>query len=102
MDSTEILKKYCNEKYGNEVVIKTYTIQEIKQIIDFTKQLMLGVVMHWVAFSETKPETGQWLLVSAPTGRHIAWYNGFQFEDRAGYNIENVTHWMQIPEPPYA
>jgi hypothetical protein len=53
-----------------------------------------------VAVSENKPEVGQWLLVYAPSGRHIAWYNGFQFEDRADYNIEGVTHWMQIPEPP--
>lgn len=62
----------------------------------------LGAVMHWAAVSETKPEIGQWLLVYAPTGRHIAWYNGFQFDDRADYNIEGVTHWMQIPEPPCA
>lgn len=59
-------------------------------------------VMCWVAISENKPEAGQWLLVYASSGRHIAWYNGFQFEDRAGYNIEGVTHWMQIPEPPCA
>jgi len=57
-------------------------------------------VMCWVAVSENKPEEGQWLLVYASSGRHIAWYNGFQFEDRADYNIEGVTHWMQIPEPP--
>lgn len=57
-------------------------------------------VMCWVAVSENKPEVGQWLLVYASSGRHIAWYNGFQFEDRADYNIEGVTHWMQIPEPP--
>ena len=59
-------------------------------------------VMHWVAVSENKPDAGQWLLVYAPSGRHIAWYNGFQFEDRADYNIKGVTHWMQIPEPPCA
>lgn len=58
-------------------------------------------VMCWVALSETKPEIGQWLLVYAPSGRHIAWYNGYQFEDRANYNIKGVTHWMQFPEPPF-
>jgi len=63
-------------------------------------QSNIAAVMHWVAVSENKPEVGQWLLVYAPSGRHIAWYNGFQFEDRADYNIEGVTHWMQIPEPP--
>lgn len=57
-------------------------------------------VMCWVAVTENKPKAGQWLLVYASSGRHIAWYNGFQFEDRADYNIEGVTHWMQIPEPP--
>lgn len=57
-------------------------------------------VICWVAISELKPDVGQWLLVYAPSGRHIAWYNGYQFEDRADYNIEGVTHWMQIPEPP--
>lgn len=57
-------------------------------------------VVCWVAVSKTKPEIGQWLLVYAPTGRHIAWYNGYQFEDRADYDIEGVTHWMKIPEPP--
>lgn len=57
-------------------------------------------IICWVAISETKPEIGQWLLVYALSGRHIAWYNGHQFEDRGDYNIEGVTHWMQIPEPP--
>ena len=41
MDSKEILKRYCKAKYGNEIVIKTYDIQEIKQIIDFTHQLLI-------------------------------------------------------------
>jgi hypothetical protein len=45
MNSKEILKMYCKEKYDNEIVIKTYSIQEIVQIIDFTKQLMLGGVV---------------------------------------------------------
>jgi len=45
MDTKEILKKYCKNKYGNEIVIKTYDIQEVKDIIDFTKkQLKLYVV----------------------------------------------------------
>ena len=45
METTEILKKYCKQKYGSEIVIKTYSIQEIKQIIDFTKQLLLSDVV---------------------------------------------------------
>lgn len=44
MDSKEILKRYCKAKYGNEIVIKTYDIQEIKQIIDFTQQLNIHSV----------------------------------------------------------
>lgn len=55
--------------------------------------------LHWIAISEHKPVAGQWLLVYAPSGRHIAWYNGHKFDDRAKYNIAGVTHWMQIPEP---
>ena len=55
------------------------------------------IELRWVAVLETKPEVGQWLLVYAPTGRHIAWYDGYSFQDRG---VRNVTHWMQIPEPP--
>lgn len=57
-------------------------------------------VICWVAVTEQTPEIGQWLLVYAPSGRYIAWYNGYQFEDRADCIIEEVTHWMKIPEPP--
>ena len=45
METTEILKKYCEHKYRNEIVIKTYDIQEVKQIIDFTKQLLIHSVV---------------------------------------------------------
>lgn len=74
-------------------------MENIKEKVE-TKALSQDAVMCWVAVSENKPEVGQWLLVCASSGRYIAWYNGLQFEDRAGYNIEGVTHWMQIPEPP--
>ena len=60
------------------------------------------VVSGWVAVAETLPSVGQWLLVFAKeSGRHIAWYNGYQWEDREDYNITGVSHWMSIPEPPF-
>jgi len=64
--------------------------------------LLKPVVSGWVAVTDKLPEVGQWLLVYAKeSGRHIAWYNGHQWEDRAGYNINGVSHWMSIPEPPF-
>lgn len=59
-----------------------------------------GVKLRWIPVEEKLPEVGQWLLVYARSGRHIAWFNGFLFEDRAEYNIEGITHWMHIPKPP--
>jgi len=56
MDKVEILKKYCKQKYGNEVVIKTYSINEVKDIIDFTKKQLLlhGVSTRTFRFSGMK------------------------------------------------
>ncbi|MCP4105383.1 MAG: hypothetical protein GY749_07590 [Desulfobacteraceae bacterium] len=63
MDSKEILKKYCKQKYGNEIIIKTYDIQEVKQIIDFTKQLLI----HSVGKSFTAEEVGDMLATKFET-----------------------------------
>jgi hypothetical protein len=66
--------------------------------IDLLNEIKECPEMPWVMVSETKPVAGQWFLVFSPlSGRHIAWYNGIKFEDRADYDIKNVTHWMQIP-----
>ncbi|PKP01820.1 MAG: hypothetical protein CVU11_14080 [Bacteroidetes bacterium HGW-Bacteroidetes-6] len=72
---------------------------EIQDEIIDKWQKIISSYNNWILLSDKKPEAGQWLLVYAPSGRHIAWYNGFQFEDRADYNIEGVTHWMHIPKP---
>lgn len=59
------------------------------------------VVSGWVAVADELPSIGQWLLAfSEKSGRHLAWYSGYQWEDIADYNISGVTHWMSIPEPP--
>ena len=94
MVSKEILKKYCKQKYGDEIVIKTYDIQEIKQIINFTKQLLIPLVGN----CKTKPklnrlenELGKLQKVHGEIIRHFKVHNGcdsFKFKDGAVYRVK--------------
>ena len=70
--------------------------------IEQERKMLLKSIPRWISAAERLPEDGQWVLVWGH-GQHIpimmfresgAWIDD-QFEFHS-----NVTHWMQLPEPP--
>ena len=76
--------------------------------------------MSWITVDEKLPEVGESILVFDGLGVTWAWYFDLQrakskYLNKAGFycdagtefgndynygEVENVTHWMTIPEPP--
>lgn len=71
--------------------------------------------MEWISVKEQLPEmpdekikegfVQMQVLVWCDTGRHCAWYqpNAAEFYTCSGWfgqEVNNVTHWMPLPEPP--
>ena len=72
--------------------------------------LILDIVMQWVAVSERLPENkwhdfSDWVMAADDAGyvfktRYDYQYN--QWMDKANVPENKVTHWMELPKPPYA
>lgn len=78
---------------GNSIL---KTIEQIKN------NLVLADVMRWVAVAESIPTEHKLYLTYNGTFRVLRYWKGNNFEVEHVANEEKVTHWIEVPEPPFS
>lgn len=76
-----------------------------KKINNLHDNRVLSCAIHWVDITEKMPESGFCVLLYSKSGgvAEGAWINdkGHFVQWRWSSIINDVTHWAELPEPPY-
>ena len=84
------------EKIADHLIANGVTLAN--QVASSSKQLASS---KWIPVTERLPEERKWVLIYTEIGRTLvaAWY-GDGWGTTSFVALNNVTHWMPLPEPP--
>jgi len=99
----ENMKKVNPEKNWNEweVMVQDGTVKLISDVAEEYASQFKQQSNVWIKPSERLPELGQLITSVRDTGDNLIYESGFWCkEDLKYWKMNNITHWMLLPNPP--